>query len=229
MEYDFKKQVTIFNPLIDEQPNIHVIGAGALGSWLTLMLCKLGFSNVTVWDGDKVEKHNLPNQLYTENQIGMYKVIALREILRTAYPSIISSYQFIPSMIVRQNVTKLDGVVFNCVDSMQARKLIYKLAYLRGDVQFMVEDRLSIHGCYIYTLDKKSEDWTEEYEKTLYDDAEAEVSECGVSQTVVTSAFFTSSLMVDTLLQWLKGERYLKRNEVEMHGLYAMTEWNNYI
>ena len=43
---------------------IHIIGCGATGSWVALMLAKMGISNITCWDFDKVEEHNLPNQFF---------------------------------------------------------------------------------------------------------------------------------------------------------------------
>lgn len=227
LAYDWKKQVSTYNPLTDEQPMIHVIGAGALGSWLTLQLVKMGFKHITIWDGDKVELHNLPNQLYGEDDIGQYKAQALVNMLGRLYPSlmgdIIPRIEYVGAGTARM----LNGVVFNCVDSMLARKMIYKWGFERGNVDLMIEDRLSIHGGYIYTVAKNIKDW--DYKATLYDDEEAEVSECGVSQTVATAGFFISALMVDILISWLKEQKFCTRIEVEMHSLISMTEECEYI
>lgn len=227
LAYDWKKQVSTYNPLTDEQPTINVIGAGALGSWLVLQLVKMGFKYIKIWDGDDVELHNLPNQLYGEEHIGMKKVFALTNILNNLYPSLTKYVEPIPEYVTASSARLLKGVVFNCVDSMLARKMIYKWGYLRGDIDLMIEDRLSIHGGYIYTIAKNIKEW--DYKGTLYDDEEAEVSECGVSQTVATAGFFISALMVDILISWLKEQKFCTRIEVEMHSLISMTEECEYI
>jgi len=228
MEYNYKKQTVIFNPDTDEQPEIHVIGVGALGSWLTLLLVKLGFTNITVWDGDKVELHNLPNQLYGEESLYMWKVDALKQFILKHYPSRIRDMRFRSEMVTPRNVDKLKGVVFNCVDSMSARKMIYKLGYKRTDnIELLIEDRLSIHGGYIYTISKDTEEWN--YEATLYDGEEAEVSECGVSQTIATAGFFISSIMADIMMSWLTRQPFMRKIETEMHSMISFTEAAKYI
>lgn len=58
--------------------HIYVIGAGGVGSWLTPAICLLaGKENVTVIDGDVLEKKNLNRQLFTEAEIGKTKAEAL--------------------------------------------------------------------------------------------------------------------------------------------------------
>ena len=68
---DYRKQTNLIDVEEVDTP-IHVIGCGALGSWLTFFLLKMGFKNITVYDFDKIEEHNLPNQFFMENQIGKF-------------------------------------------------------------------------------------------------------------------------------------------------------------
>ena len=57
------RQLDIVN--IDKlQVPIIVVGAGAIGSFVTLALAKMGCGNITSYDMDTVEEHNLPNQFY---------------------------------------------------------------------------------------------------------------------------------------------------------------------
>ena len=60
---------------------ITIIGVGATGSWLTLMLAKLGIKDITVYDFDVVEEHNIANQAFCIHQIDKEKVIALSDII----------------------------------------------------------------------------------------------------------------------------------------------------
>lgn len=58
--------------------NIHIVGAGGVGSWLTPSLCMLaGHEKVTVYDGDTLETKNLNRQLFTEADVGKNKAEAL--------------------------------------------------------------------------------------------------------------------------------------------------------
>lgn len=56
---------------------IHIIGAGGIGSWTTLLLAKMGCSNITVYDFDNVEEHNTASQFYKDNQLGKLKTESL--------------------------------------------------------------------------------------------------------------------------------------------------------
>jgi hypothetical protein len=59
---------------------IYIIGVGGVGSWLAPTMCLLaGKDNVTLVDGDKLEKKNLNRQLFTEKEIGQNKAFALAE------------------------------------------------------------------------------------------------------------------------------------------------------
>ena len=69
MVTDYRKQTNLIEVENVDIP-IHVIGCGALGSWLVFFLLKMGFKNITVYDFDTIEEHNLPNQCFMERQIG---------------------------------------------------------------------------------------------------------------------------------------------------------------
>lgn len=55
--------------------NIAVIGLGGIGSPLAVMLAKMGVQNMSFFDHDKIEKHNLPRILGADKtSLGVYKV-----------------------------------------------------------------------------------------------------------------------------------------------------------
>lgn len=72
----YKRQLDIVDPELLKLP-IHIIGCGGIGSWTTLVLAKMGCSNITVYDNDTVEDHNVASQFFKESQLGMSKVDAL--------------------------------------------------------------------------------------------------------------------------------------------------------
>lgn len=66
--------------------HIYIIGAGGVGSWLTPAICLLKEpSQVTVVDGDILEEKNLNRQLFTEDDIGSNKALALSKRYRCNY------------------------------------------------------------------------------------------------------------------------------------------------
>lgn len=57
---------------------IFIIGVGGVGSYLAPVMCLLaGKHNITLVDGDELEKKNLNRQLFNESEIGMNKADAL--------------------------------------------------------------------------------------------------------------------------------------------------------
>ena len=47
-----------------------VIGAGGIGSWLSILLSRIGVQPMII-DYDTIENHNLGGQLFKESQIGI--------------------------------------------------------------------------------------------------------------------------------------------------------------
>jgi len=201
------RQLEVFNPDEFNTP-VHIIGAGATGSWLTLMLAKLGVKDITVWDFDKVESHNIPNQAYKEGQIGENKVDAL---YNTVYEA-----TGIKIKTKNKRVTgneQLEGIVFLLTDTMKSRKEIFeKSIRYKYPTKLLIETRMGLEGGRIYTINPMSPTHVKEYEKTLYSDEEAEVSACGASQSIVATATQIASYAVWQFLNWVNDEEI--QNEI---------------
>ena len=75
-EVDYWRQLDIFSPK-NFTTSITIIGAGATGSYIAWLLAKMGCRDITVYDADKIENHNLPNQIYGIKDIGKKKVLAI--------------------------------------------------------------------------------------------------------------------------------------------------------
>jgi tRNA A37 threonylcarbamoyladenosine dehydratase len=61
----FLRQLDIADPSQFKDKPVTVIGAGGIGAAMVVALAKTGFENITVYDFDTVEEHNLPNQLFS--------------------------------------------------------------------------------------------------------------------------------------------------------------------
>ncbi len=60
---------------------IAICGAGAIGSNLADTLARQGFARLRVIDFDRVERHNVPTQIYGTGDVGTLKVKALQNRL----------------------------------------------------------------------------------------------------------------------------------------------------
>ena len=76
----FMRQLDIISPEKLSFP-ITVIGAGAIGSAAVVSLAKMGCSSIAVWDDDRLEEMNVPNQLCKPALVGQLKVDALAELV----------------------------------------------------------------------------------------------------------------------------------------------------
>lgn len=140
---DIIKHLSIFDPK-QVQGNIGIVGVGALGSAVAIQLTKLGLTNLVLFDHDKVEDHNLPNQiLYGPDHIGMFKASAAAGVIEqlTGY---LPQAEIMP--VQQQHDLRSEGIthVFVCVDSMAARKTIFQNAvYLNPAISYYNEGRMS--------------------------------------------------------------------------------------
>lgn len=223
MVTDFSKQTELIKPHEHNIP-IRIIGAGALGSWVAFFLLKMGFSNIHIYDFDKVEEHNLPNQFFRESQIGETKVAATYLNFNMFFDEEEPRIKTYNQKVDDTNAHTLSGIVFSCVDSMAARKEIYELAYKYGPALCWLEGRLSLYGAYLYSLERKDQAVFEQYEKTLYADTEAEVSACGISQTALPAAVNAASMMVMQMIEYLNGNALVNRLEYSIPWLVSMSE-----
>lgn len=61
---------------------VGIIGVGNIGSHVALNLARVGVEVFNLYDSDKIELHNTTSQAYNEEDIGKYKVEALRDEIK---------------------------------------------------------------------------------------------------------------------------------------------------
>lgn len=77
----YKNSEGILSPYDYGDTPILIVWAWGIGSVVTVCLAKMWMKNITVVDFDEVEDHNLQSQFYRTQDIGTYKVDALKEIV----------------------------------------------------------------------------------------------------------------------------------------------------
>ena len=211
IQNDFSRQANILNPEEFNRP-IHIIGAGATGSWVAFTLAKMGLNNITVYDFDEVGMHNLPNQMFGLNDIDKNKALSIRNIIRR-----FTGFNIKARTQKVEGGQPLQGIVFMLTDTMKSRKDIYNMSIKNNpNIDLLIETRMDLRGGRIYAIDPKNRYMCKQYEGTFYSDDEAEVSACGVSQTVLPTALAITSHAIWKLLNYINGEPLFNETIIDL-------------
>ena len=83
---------------------------------------------------------------------------------------------------------------------------------------------MDLRGGRIYVIDPSNREHIKKYEETLYGDDEAEVSACGVSQTVLPTALGITSHAIWKLLDYINGELVYNETILDFSNEIVMTQ-----
>lgn len=197
MSINTLRHSTIYNDHNDGLP-VLIVGMGATGSHLFAQLVCLGVSNITCVDPDVVESHNLANQIYTNEDIGKSKVEAAADWAERKLGEIPSGYKFIQSSMPDWMPSEFSGIVFLLTDTMDSRKTITDSLMSNSDynIVHMIETRMGAMQGEVYSINPHNPVTLDKWGKTLFSDdlPSAEVSACGTSLTVGSTATLLASL-----------------------------------
>jgi len=196
---DTIRHLKAFSPVKFDNTRIDVIGVGATGSRIAMALAKLGVLNLHIWDFDKVESHNIANQIYGINDIGKFKVDALAELIKTQTNLDVTKHNEAVN-----GRTSLGSVVFLLTDTMSSRKEIWEGAIrYKPFIEVMFETRMGIDLGRTYWVRPTSPDDVKFWESSLCgDDEVVVVSACGSQITVGSTAEIVSGLAVWNFINW---------------------------
>ena len=152
---------------------ITIIGAGAVGSCVALALAKCGATDITVWDDDSVEPHNLPNQWFRMRDVGRQKVDALQEIVEDMTGVVLKTRN--------ERFRKHTGTELTicCVDSMDVRIALWKQLKMLQPALY-IDSRMGAEVGMVKCVGLAS-GW---YEDTLYTSEEALPAPCTAKATM---------------------------------------------
>jgi sulfur carrier protein ThiS adenylyltransferase len=175
---------------------VTVIGVGAIGRQVALMLAAIGVRDMTLIDFDQVDETNLTTQSYRHRDIGQPKVLAAKAAALEIDPTIT-----IAAIEDRFKPSQLEGqAAFCAVDSIGARKTIWRQVGHR--VRFWSDGRMQ--GEVIRMLSVAEFHGREHYPTTLFDPAEAQTGSC-TSKSTIYAASIAAGLMVHQFSRWLRG------------------------
>lgn len=185
----------IFNPSQNDQ-GVTIIGAGAVGSRVFSTLVELGLHNITVYDPDIVESHNLANQLFFHNDIGKHKVTGLCDWAQRKLGNTELPFKFKAELVTPEIAhNELRGTIFLLVDSLETRRQLAKAIHGNLNVPRVIDVRMAATHGNIITFSPHSQ--LQAYlGRTLGSDEDAEVSACGSPFSVAPTAALLANLAV---------------------------------
>ena len=191
----FERQHDLVPPEQLKQTAVTVIGVGAIGRQAALQLAAIGVPRLQLIDFDWVEPTNVTTQGYLEADIGLLKVEATKRAIeavdRACHVETIADR-------FRSRFTPGD-VVFCCVDSISARKTIWRAVEPR--CRFWADGRML--GEVIRILAAADQESRQHYCTTLFPQAEVQAGRCTARSTIY-AASIAAGIMVHVLTRWLR-------------------------
>jgi molybdopterin/thiamine biosynthesis adenylyltransferase len=183
---------------------ITVIGAGAIGSWVVLSLAKMGFSNITVFDHDKVDTVNLNSQFYPQNAVGELKARALLEMVGHFTGVNINA------KAERYERGTFPGIVIAAVDSMEVRATIWTNHVGKAPfTKAIIDPRMGAEDALLYVMNPMDAKDQASYPKSLYTNDDAVQERCTAKATIYT-ANLLAGLVVKAVKDRLTRPDYLR-------------------
>jgi molybdopterin/thiamine biosynthesis adenylyltransferase len=188
---------------------ITVIGAGAIGSFTALVLAKMGAHNLTVFDHDTVEVHNLPNQFFQLDHIGANKASATARLIKAFEGIDIEAH---PDAYTDQPA---EGVVVVAVDSIEARRTIWRQMRFRPEVDLLIDGRMGAEVVHLFCVDPKAPNDVRRYGDTLHDPEEVIQERCTAKSTLYCAGAVASHI-AGTVARFVNQEPYQKEVIVDL-------------
>jgi len=164
----------------DLYETLNIIGVGATGSNVALTAARMGFTNFRIWDHDIVEEHNLPNQTYDIEHVGMLKVEALKAVLLRFNPEI--NVEANPTYFTaKEHGADLEGPLVLTVDTMKAREEITNCFEGNPLINTVFESRLGFDHGTVNIIDTVDEKDLKGWRNSLLNDDDIPESPCGLS------------------------------------------------
>ena len=209
------RHLDIVNPDELTKP-ITVIGAGAIGSFTVLSLAKIGCSDISVYDFDTVELHNLGNQFYRTQDLEKPKVEALKDLVKDFEDIEITAHN------EKFNGQKIKpGILIVSVDDMDTRIEIWKRFKEKFGAELYIDARMGGEAMRIYTIDPIDGDDVEFYEKNLYPSNKALELPCS-AKSIMYNVLCVSSFVVNNIKKYAMKQVYEREIIFDMKTMNLM-------
>ena len=200
------KSIEYFDP-VNVKGKCHIIGCGSVGSTVAALLARLGVTKFVLYDFDRVEAHNLANQMFIHKDIKTEKVDAVKRIITEINPDAEPTIE-----ICREgyNDQKLNGYVFLCVDNIDLRREICQKHRMNRMIKAVFDFRTRLEDAQHYAANWADMKQVDNLIKTMdfsHDEAHAAtpVTACGTELGVAPTVWVVCSLGVCNFMNFIRG------------------------
>lgn len=190
---NYERQLDLIHPSKLQVP-ITVIGAGGIGSSTVLGLTKMGCGNLTVWDFDLLEAHNVANQMLpisvdrfaTEDEtffLGQPKTQALGHLVDIMNQDVSIEY----CTRAWQPGDELGAIVIAAVDNMKVRKELFEACLANPEVRWFIDGRMSAEEARIYAVDLMDQTDIDNWLASWVPDSDIPDAPCTAKATIYNS------------------------------------------
>jgi sulfur carrier protein ThiS adenylyltransferase len=180
---------------------------GAIGRQVALQLAAVGVAAMELVDHDIVGVENLATQSYRPADVGRPKVLATADDCRSIHPAIELAAH--PERFRRSMARELaafrdpaaKAVVFCCVDSMEARRLVWES--VRDRAAFWADGRMAAEVVRVLASPDPPAD--ESYPATIFGDDRAYAGGSCTAKSTVYTGSIAAGLMLTQFTRWLRG------------------------
>lgn len=203
---DLSKSYDFFKPEMIRD-RIHIIGCGAVGSTIAVLLVRAGLTNITLYDFDYVEPHNIANQMYREIDIGKRKVDALANILGEINMDVSSGLKIEPEGYKGQ---RLSGYVFLCLDNIDLRREIAENNLRNQYIKGMFDVRIRLEDAQHYAADWSDQSMVKNLIASMqfsHEEAQEETprSACNLELSIAPTVWDICNRAVANFMNWVRG------------------------
>jgi hypothetical protein len=213
---DFLRQMDLLVPSDFQKYPVTIIGAGGIGSPTALAMSKMGVENITIYDDDIVENHNLPNQMYRISDLNKLKVEATRDICK--------DFSGLEIKICNERFEgqKAQGIIVSGVDTMKSREIIWKRMKYNPMANLYIDARMGAEVCRICSINPCDPDDVRWYEKTLFPDEKASEEPC-TARSVIYNTFSIAGLITSQVKKFARAQPFAREIIFDLKTLILIT------
>jgi len=182
--------------------SVAIVGCGAIGSYTTLTLTKMGIKKFSLWDPDSVELHNLANQFFTRDNIGLSKVKAVQmECLRHA----------LEPVEIDVNERKYEGqpldydIIIALTDNIEGRSACFKEAAKNLASVFYIDGRMTAEMVRVFAFSPKNYEVQQKYFNDYIEGVTNSDGPC-TAKAIVYNVNMAASLIASHVKKFVTGE-----------------------
>jgi molybdopterin/thiamine biosynthesis adenylyltransferase len=186
-----------------------IIGVGGIGSVALSYLVKLGVREFILYDHDRVEAANNPNQAYVPVEVDLLKIEAAADILSRNGATSVTVH---PHKYTGQD--PLEGIVLCGVDSIDARKTIWPYARYNPLVELYFDGRLGGEQLRLLTVRPNDPTEVECYERSFFSAEKTAELPCG-GRAIIGPAGILAGILTGQLTRYIRDEPF--KNDIRFH------------